>query len=145
MFEKHRATQGSIWHWVHCLCPSARGCAELTVRNCVLQSSCTWPTTDLMPQAHAYACHCAQVHCTTEAGGRQVPPLLPQFRSEVDAELPDSATIPPLETPGVSAVPLCRQHLHVNTPRCASHSSRLHHDIASKLMIDVCSSLFCSR
>ena len=56
-----------------------------------------------VPQAYAYACHCAQVHCTTEAGGRQVPPLLPQLRSDVEADLPDSATIPPLETPGVSA------------------------------------------
>ena len=34
-----------------------------------------------------------------------MPPLLPHFRSDMEAELPDGVSIPPLETPGVCALP----------------------------------------
>ncbi len=93
---------------------------EQVAREHIEQGACRFlQLTHCQPvlQAYAYACHCAQVHCTTEAGGRQVPPLLPQFRSEVEAELPDSATILPLETPGVSAAivspAFARRNYHV--------------------------------
>jgi len=72
-----------------------------------------------VPQAYAHACHCAQVHCTTEAGALQVPPLLPHFRLEVEAVLPDSATIPLLETPGVSAAIMLPMFTRRNKLECS--------------------------
>lgn len=56
-------------------------------------------------QAFALACHAAHVHCTSDAGGRQWPPMLPTLHSETEAELPDGRTIPDLQVAGVRTIP----------------------------------------